>query len=142
MSPNSQPASGAVSILFIDGHHEDRIAYALGLKACSSAYVIHEAADGKSALDLYGPSIDCVILELALPDMSGFEVLFQLVPNPRRPGVAVVVLTRLNHLSLLEVATTNGAQKSLSKSQTTVGLLDKAILHAISGVQRGLTSSQ
>ena len=65
------------SVLFIDGNAADRTYFAEGLKRCSSDYLILEAPDGKSGLDLYrrSPRIDCVVLELDLPDRSGFEIL-------------------------------------------------------------------
>src|SRR5207344_3326511 len=87
------------SVLFIDGNDSDRTFFADGLKSCSSDYLILEATDGESGLDLYRRSqrIDCVVLELDLPDRSGFEVLVTLVPIASRPNVAVIVLTRLTH---------------------------------------------
>jgi len=73
--------SHAVHILFIDGYSEDRDYYVQRLKTSSLEYVIYEAATGQTGLDLYRfHPTDCVILELELPDMSGFDVLSRLVP--------------------------------------------------------------
>src|SRR5690242_18175308 len=65
------------SVLLIDGNDTDRAYFAEGVKSCSPDYLILEAKDGASGLDLYRRSqrVDCVVLELDLPDRSGFEVL-------------------------------------------------------------------
>ena len=95
------PELPTTSILFIDGHDADRTAYADHLKRCSPDYEILEAADGHSGLIRYrSRKIDCVILEIDLPDTSGFRVLVELVPVARRPTVAVIVLTRLSNPGL------------------------------------------
>src|SRR5262245_47172999 len=101
-------ADGTKSILFIDGNDLDRHYYAERLKAACPDLRIYEAASGKAGLELYEAHlIDCVILELGLPDMSGFEVLANLVPVARAPEVPVIVLTQLSSLSLLQVARLN-----------------------------------
>ena len=128
---------GKVSILIIDGHHKDRQHYADHLKTCSPDYIVYEAPSAKVGLEFFrSHSIDCVVLELSLPDASGFEVLVKLIPLARKPEVAVVVLTRLNYMSLLQVAREKGAQSILLKSFTSGDSLDTAILRAISTVER------
>ena len=125
----------AVSILLIDANHQDRQWCVQRLSLGSPNYQVFEAANGQSGLNIYRSCfIDCVVLELDLPDMSGFEVLRNLVPNAHRPEAAVIVLTRITNESLLEVAIRNGAQASLLKTQTSGDTLDKAILTAISTV--------
>ena len=62
--------SDGTTILLIDGHDKDRQFYAKSLKAISPDYVILEAASAPGGLELYNSrSIDCVILELELPDI-------------------------------------------------------------------------
>src|SRR5438093_13476699 len=102
--------SDAKTILFIDGHDEDRQYYAHRLKVSSPDYIIIEAATGALGLELFrAQPIDCVILELKLPDMSGFEVLAKLVPVARLPEIPVIVLTTFGLEGLLEVAKMSGA---------------------------------
>ena len=73
------------SVLFIDANDADRAHFASKLQGCFPGYSILEASDGESGLALYrSQRIDCVILELDFPDLSGFEVLVQLVPIARR----------------------------------------------------------
>src|SRR4029078_7545004 len=97
-------------VLFIDGNAHDRALYVSGLQQCSAGYQIIEAIDGQSGLALYrAQQFDCVVLELALPDQSGFKVLVDLVPRVRRPNIAVIVLTRLTDRGLYALARQNGS---------------------------------
>ena len=124
----------AVSILLVDGDDESRTYFAERLRQCSSDYIIFQA-ERRRGLEMYETvSVDCVVLELHLPDTSGFELLVDLVPVASHPEVGVVVLTRLNNPSLLNIALKNGAQGVLQKSMTSGDVLDKAILKAISAV--------
>jgi DNA-binding NarL/FixJ family response regulator len=83
-----------------------------------------------------------VVLEIDLPDMSGFEVLAKLVPRTYRPEIAVVVLTRLPNRFLLDLAMKNGARAAFQKTVGIGDLLEESILKAIATVQRlhGLAS--
>ena len=60
-------------------------------------------------------TIDCVLLELDLPDRSGFEVLVDLVPLVKTPEVAVIVLTSLTQSGLHELARKNGGMGLFGK---------------------------
>src|SRR5207237_2341032 len=88
---------------------------------------------GESALDLYRRSqrIDCIVLELDLPDRSGFEVFVTLVPIASRPNVAVIVLTRLTHQGVWELAKQNGTIACFVKRRIGCDDLDRAIQHAV-----------
>src|SRR6266571_436788 len=125
--------SYGTSVLLIDGNAADRAFYADGLKSCSADYLILEATDGESGLDLYRRSqrIDCVVLEFALPDGSAFEVLVDLIPFVHRPNVAVIVLTRFGYRGLWELAKQNGAHACLLKQHTSGDVLDKGIQRAV-----------
>ena len=75
-----------------------------------------QAETGQTGLDIRARQpIDCVVLEIDLPDMSGFEVLAKLIPRAYRPEIAVIVLTRLQSESLLDLAIMNGAQAAFLK---------------------------
>lgn len=129
--------SDATAILLIDGHHTDRQYYAHRLQVSSPDYVIFEALTGQAGLALYQSQfIDCVILELGLPDMSGFEVLTKLVPIARCPEVPVIVLTRFSNQALLHVATMNGAFCTLQKSTTSGDHLDRVVSKALATIPR------
>jgi len=125
------------SVLLIDGSKNQRTSWANRLRLCSPDYEIIEASDGQSGLDLYrSRRIDCVVLELALPDQSGFQTLVNLVPIASRPHVAVVVLTHMTHQGVWELAKENGAYVCLAKKFTSGDDLDKAIQRAMAFVGR------
>jgi len=129
--------SNAKLILLIDDHHKDRQYFAHRLKVNSPDLMIFEAATGQAGIDLFKAyPIDCVILELALPDISGFVVLAKLVPIARRPQIPVVVLTEFTNQGLLEVAVTNGAFVSLPKMITCGDDLDRIVHKAIATIPR------
>lgn len=130
------------SVLLIDSSSDDRAFYAEGLRRCSPDYLIQEATDGQSGLALYRRSqrIDCVVLELVLPDRSGFALLTDLLPIPSRPKVAVIILTTLAYRGLWELAMKNGAQACFVKRYTSGEYLDKSIQYAVARV--GLTSKE
>lgn len=124
------------SVLFIDGNGTDRAFYADELKACSPDYQVVEATDGQSGLDLYrSQRIDCVVTELALSDKSGFEILADFVPVSSKPQVAVIVLTRIEHPRVGELAKQNGAYACFVKAHTSGEDLDSAIQNAIALVR-------
>ncbi len=55
---------------------------------------ISTAATGKKALSiLRKKSCDCIVLDLRLPDMSGFEILEELRADPKLAEIPVVVFT-------------------------------------------------
>ena len=129
--------SNSPRILIIDGNPQEIDYYAHRLRTSLQDFGIIQAASGLSGLALCERHpMECVVLELDLPDMSGFEVLVKLVPRPEHPEIAVIVLTRLPNPHLLEVAIKNGAQAALYKPVTSGDVLDKTILKAISKVQK------
>ena len=122
----------STSILFIDGYDTDRRYYVERLKMTCPDFQIYEAGSGNEGLNIYNSRrIDCVILELGLPDASGFRILGTLVPVARAPEIPVIVLTRLSHASLLKVAKTNGARNVLQKPFVSGDMLEKAVLKAL-----------
>ena len=133
MSPNSELPT--TSVLFIDESKDQRAYWADQLKRCSPDYEIIEAADGQSGLNIYrSRRIDCVVLELELPDLSGFEVLMTLVPQASKPRIAVIVLSKLTYRGLWELAKNNGAYVCFAKQHTSGEDLDKTIQRAIAFV--------
>ena len=131
-SPTKQAMAESLQILFIDGNDQDREYYVQRLKISSTVYAIFEAETGRQGLELYrSHSIDCLILELELPDMSGLEVLVNLAQSLRHPEVPVIILTRSNYLSLMELALLNGAYISLHKQIAAGDHLERAINQAV-----------
>ena len=131
------PMSDATTILLIDGSLEDREYYTQRLRTSSPDRAVLQAITGRAGLILYKRQpIDCVVLELDLDDMSGFEVLVNLVPRVYQPDIAVIVLTRLSNPYFLEAAIKNGAHAALHKSMTSGDILDKTVLKALSAIPK------
>jgi len=130
---------GAKSILLIDGHHEDLWYYSHRLRLASPNSVILQAATGQAGLDLCtSHSIDCVIMEIELPDMSGFEALAKFASNAEYPQIPVIMLTRLSNPDLLDLARKNGAHAGLRKLATSDDVLNQTILKLLRPCQRAL----
>ena len=135
MSPNSERPT--TSVLFIDGNDTDRKFFADQLKRRSPDYKILEATDGQTGLALYrSRQVDCVVLEMDLPDQSGFKVLVELVPIASRPNVAVIMLTSGLHRGVREIARQNGAFAYFVKRFMSEEDLDYTIQRAIASVGR------
>jgi DNA-binding NarL/FixJ family response regulator len=122
-------------ILLVDSHDKDRTYYTDRLKNSLPDCVILEARDGQTGLDLYhSRRVDCIVTELQLPDMSGFELLVNVVPRASYPTVAVVVLTHSSTPGLSDLAKKNGAQALLVKRLTAGDELARVIEKAIACV--------
>jgi CheY-like chemotaxis protein len=134
-----QLISKSPQILFIDPSHRDRDHYTQCLQTSSSEFVVLHAITGQAGLDLCSRQlVDCVVVELDLPDMSGFEVLLKLVPHPQSPQIPVIILTRIANQYLLEAAINNGAQAALFKSITSEEVLSHVIVKAMTTIQKDL----
>ena len=72
--------------------------------------------------------VDCVLLDLDMP-VSGFHALLDLIPDRTRPKIAVIILTRLRHPNLFEIAKYDGAQAFSGKD------LDMAIQEAVASIK-------
>ena len=125
----------STTVLFIDPSQKQRTYWVNQLESCSTGYEILEASDGESGLALCrSRRMDCVVLELSLPDHEGFKTLIELVPSSRRPHIAGVVLTLMTQQGVWELAKQHGAFACLAKQYTTGEDLHRAIQRAIANV--------
>jgi DNA-binding NarL/FixJ family response regulator len=123
------------AILLIEDHDIVRRYYAERLRQLLSDHVIVEATTGRTGLDLFQwQTIDCVILDLSLPDMSGFEVLTRLVPVAGQSRVPVVVLTAIDNGPLLQAAESKGAFVALQKDITSADELVTHVRRAMAAI--------
>lgn len=134
------PAAGKVRVLIIDGDREERQYWADCLRMWSQDYDVVEAPNGQSGIQRCQTQlVHCVVLEILLPDMSGFGVLRGLRHGTCPSKCGVVVLTRIEYPSLLDLAQKNGATASLTKAHTTCHELHRAIRSA-TGMARDRTA--
>lgn len=80
------------SLLFIED--DDSIRFALTLALEDEGYEVREAADGRTGLEMFAAQEpDLVLLDLRLPDLSGFEVARQLRASSIVPIIIVTAQT-------------------------------------------------
>jgi CheY-like chemotaxis protein len=133
----SAAGTSGKTVLLIEDDQDDRRYWALLLRSQCPHYLVLEAADAQSGLDICRhQKVDCILLDLDLPDSSGFRVLLDLIPDRTAPQIAVIVLTRLLSSVLHELAMHNGAHACLIKGRTSVAMLDQAIQKAVESVKR------
>ena len=85
-------ANDQKKLLIVEDNPGDRLSVAELLK--SNDIKVLTAADGHEALRiLTEETIDCVVLDLKLPDMTGFQILETMSLNRRMSDVPVVVFT-------------------------------------------------
>lgn len=82
----------------------------------------------EAALDALGDPVDCVLLDLGLPDASGLDALVQL---RRVSDAALVVLTGLDGIDRGVEAVAAGAQDYLVKGRVDGETLGRALRYAI-----------
>jgi DNA-binding NarL/FixJ family response regulator len=134
MAP-SLTGSSSATVLMIDDSPEDLDSWSKLLAASSSQYSILKAQTVRAGLDLcHSQKIDCVVLDLDMNDSSGFEVVINLIPDRKRPEIAVVILTHLKNPIIHEAALYAGVQACLLKGSTSARDLDEAIQKAIASV--------
>ena len=97
MSPHSTTTetdvtAGTTTILVVDDREENRLV--LRYLFDTPEHRVLEAADGMAGLTLAQKERpDCILLDLSMPGLSGFEVLDQLERDPRTREIPVIVLT-------------------------------------------------
>jgi DNA-binding NarL/FixJ family response regulator len=132
--------SRTTTILFIDPNGDERQYWKERLNRSSLHYKVFEAGDGEAGLAISkSQRIDCVVIELGLPGMSGFQVLLRL--NPIAYSCLQTPVVALSHFilpSIVQAARKLGAQSYLIKSQASGDDLHRAIQDAIA-ILRGLT---
>jgi CheY-like chemotaxis protein len=104
--------------LIVDDHPSFR-RFARKLLESAGYLVVGDAEDGTSAIDAVGTlRPDVVLLDVLLPDMSGFDVAKALAARPERP---LVVLTSSRSSSDLgQLVQTEHAQGFIAKRDLTV----------------------
>ena len=131
-----ETASQTTTVVLIDPNSEDREYFSERLKISSKEYTVLEADNAEKGLALCRTErIDCVVTELHLPDMSGFQVLIRLNPIVHRSlHTPVIALSHFILPSIIEAAKQLGAHSYLIKSQASGDELNHAIQKAIARV--------
>ena len=122
-----------IRILLADDHNVMRRGLRLLLESQPGFTVVAEAADGRQALQqAEATSPDVVVLDIAMPNLSGIEAAQQMIAA--RPGVAVVILSMHSDEGYVLRALKAGAKGYLLKDSAEGDLID-----AIKAVSDGKT---
>lgn len=122
------PASD-LGVLLIEDDDDDALIVEDLLSDSAGDIVLRRGRTLTEGLGLLGRGIDCVLLDLRLPDASGMEGVRRLLQAA--PGMAVIVLTGLDDERAGERAVEVGAQDYLVKGKVDGGLLARAIHYAV-----------
>ncbi len=91
-----------------------------------AGYQVIEAADGASGLQKAGSQRpDLILLDIALPQLSGLEVCRRLKARPDTAAAPVLLLTGLLPSSELQAGYSAGAQGCVTKPFAPSALLEK-----------------
>src|SRR5262244_3616581 len=82
------PNPSSMKILVVDDN--DALRYAVVRSLREAGYQIAEAATGSEGLRLSGEAPDLILLDVNLPDMSGFRVCEQLKGHPETSHIPVL----------------------------------------------------
>ena len=86
------------------------------LSLTTAGFEVHEAGTGREAMALVGElAPDCVILDVMMPDMDGFEVCRALRANPASADCTIVMLTATSSPESKAVAFLAGADDYIVK---------------------------
>ncbi len=124
---------GRMRLLVIED--EELIAKSIRSACISEGFVCHVSYNGGDGLDMLNYyDYDAIILDLVLPDMSGFEVLEKVKSIQRKSPV--VVLSGLSSIDDKVKCLSNGADDYLTKPFSKIELLARiyAIIRRTSGV--------
>jgi serine phosphatase RsbU (regulator of sigma subunit) len=128
MTTSAAPAS-SLGILLIEDDDDDALIVE-DLLADSAADVrLCRGRTLSEGLALVLGDVDCVLLDLRLPDVVGMEAVLRL--REAAPWIAVIVLTGLDDERAGQAAVDIGAQDYLVKGKVDGGLLARAIHYAV-----------
>ena len=118
-------------MLLIDDNCEDRAYWSASLQKPPIGFLVLEAACGESGFKLWqNESVDCVVLDVEMPE-SGLFTLLRLIPDPARRHVPVVILTKLAQPGLFKLMKSLGAYECLVKEYCSAEKLADTIQEAI-----------
>ncbi len=110
-------AGEPITILLVDDDPDCRLLIKEAISECKIANHIHEAANGRDALDFVfqrgkfdgAPRPGLIYLDIEMPGMSGLEVLTTIKSSPEHRQIPVVMMTGVCDEAQMELAARNGA---------------------------------
>jgi len=145
---DSAPAARVGTILVVDDSETNRLLIRHLFE--DPEYRVLEAADGSQGLAVaQAERPDCILLDVVMPGLSGFEVLERLQADPRTREIPVIILTASgDSLPNLERGLLGGAvdylTKPISPAHVTVrvrGAIERRrLLHEVQDLRASFTS--
>ena len=130
------------TILIIEPGNQERQYWMKRLKTSFPGCDVLEAeAGGEGIAASQSQRIDCIVVELLLPDMSIFEVIGEFLSLVRYPGIAVIVLSPQPSLPMRPLVLSDGAQVLLATSRMSGDELEKAIENALAALSTDSSSA-
>src|SRR5258706_13412653 len=113
-----------LKVLVIDDHPLVQEGVSVALESLADDVRVMAARDGEQGLAVAAanPDLDLVLLDLALPGMSGFNFIGKL--HEHRPSLPVVVLSAFEEPENVRQAINAGAMGFVPKSAATRVLID------------------
>jgi two-component system, sensor histidine kinase and response regulator len=102
------------TILVIDDNAQNRALFSATLQ--DEGFVVVHASGGQSGIDEFvRQPVDCVLLDVRMPDIDGFAVCQQIRKLPNGASVPIVFLTALRDVDTFERALAAGGDDFLTK---------------------------
>lgn len=139
MTIPSAPAD-SLSVLLIEDDDDDALIVADLLANTAADVHLHRGRTLAEGLTMLPGDVDCVLLDLRLPDAAGIEAVRRV--REAAPWIAVIVLTALDDERAGQSAVDVGAQDYLLKGKVDGGLLARAIRYAVSRRQAEAVQQQ
>jgi serine phosphatase RsbU (regulator of sigma subunit) len=128
MTTSTAPA-GSLSVLLIEDDDDDALIVEDLLADSATDLRLRRGRTLGEGLEMLPGGVDCVLLDLRLPDVVGLEAVQRL--RQAAPWIAVIVLTGLDDEPTGQLAVDVGAQDYLVKGKVNGGLLARAIHYAV-----------
>lgn len=124
----THPDLPPIQVLLVEDDAGDALLVEEHFSRTSMLVAIHRAASLAEAIEAQQIRIDCVLLDLALPDARGLEALTAVLATFDAP---VVVLTGFSDHDLGVAAVAEGAEDYLAKNEVDPALLERSVRYAI-----------
>jgi DNA-binding NtrC family response regulator len=125
---------GQISVLLVDD--EEQFVSTSAKRLRKRGFLVLEASSGPEGLGLLGETpVDVAVLDVAMPDMDGIQVLREI--KMRFPGVQVLILTGHGDMSVAISGMAMGAFDYLMKPLELEVLADKIRQAAMRGRKEG-----
>ena len=118
-----RPATPPLDILVVDDNEDDVLLLQESLRDQPAVKLLHAVRDGEEAMAFlrregrYAKAVrpGLVLLDINMPKMNGFEVLFEMKSDPALRGIPVVILTTSSREADVLTAYTGGACSFVTK---------------------------